>query len=102
MTQCVQIRVAEDDEAQRLDRFLVSQCPQFSRSRIQSLIDEQAISVNGASTRASYRVRGGDDVRLELPPAVPPIAVEAEDIPLDVRFEDPHLLVVNKTAGMVV
>lgn len=102
MTQCVQIRVAEDDEAQRLDRFLVSQCPQFSRSRIQSLIDEQAISVNGAPARASYRVRGGDDVCLELPLAVPPVAVKAEDIPLDVRFEDSHLLVVNKAAGMVV
>ena len=102
MTQGVQIRVAEDDEAQRLDRFLVGQCPQFSRSRVQALIDEQAITVNDRPTRASYHVRGGDAVRLELPAAVAPVAVEAEDIALDIRYEDPHLLVINKAAGMVV
>ena len=102
MTQCVQIQVAEDDDSERLDRFLVGRCPQFSRSRVQSLIDEQAVPVNGHPARSSYRVRDGDAVRLELPPAVPLVAVDPEDIPLDVCYEDPHLLVVNKAAGMVV
>jgi 23S rRNA pseudouridine1911/1915/1917 synthase len=102
LTQCVQIQVAENDESERLDRFLVGQCPQFSRSRVQSLIDEQAVTVNGHPARSSYRVRDGDAVRLELPPTVPLVAVDPEDIPLDVCYEDPHLLVVNKAAGMVV
>ena len=101
MTQRLQIRVA-DDEEERLDRFLARHCPQFSRTRIQSLIGDRAITVNGRPARPSYRVHDGDEVTLELPPAVPPFAVEPEDIPLDIRYEDTHLLVVNKAAGMVV
>ena len=102
MTRCLQIRVAEEDEGERLDRFLVHRCPQFSRNRLQSLIREGAITVNDGPSRASYRVSGGDAIRLEVPAAVPPFAVEPEDIPLDIRFEDAHVLVVNKRAGMVV
>lgn len=85
----------------RLDRFLVSQLPALSRSRIQSLIDEGRVLVDGAALKASHHVASGETVDIEIPPA-PSAAVEAEPIPLDILYEDEDVAVINKPAGMIV
>jgi 23S rRNA pseudouridine1911/1915/1917 synthase len=85
----------------RLDRFLADRIPELSRSAAQRLIDDGQVSVNGESSKASYKVRMGDQVVVFLPSDSPTEAV-AEAIPLSVVHEDSDLLVVDKPAGMVV
>ncbi len=85
----------------RLDKFLAAQLPELSRARIQALIKEESIKVNGKATRASACLRGGDLVSGEIPPDRPAEA-QAQDIPLDVLYEDDDLAVLNKACGMVV
>lgn len=84
----------------RVDRLLADQYPDLSRSRLQSLIDEGHVSLNGHSFKSSYRVREGDTLEINLPPAIP-LEAQPETIPLDIRYEDSDLLVVNKPQGMV-
>jgi 23S rRNA pseudouridine1911/1915/1917 synthase len=96
----LQFRV-ETDTGPRLDQFLASQAPAFSRARIQDLIKAGHVTLNGASTKASARVRTGDAVVLIEPPPKPTETV-AEEIALDVLFEDEDLIVINKPAGLVV
>ena len=86
---------------ERLDSWLARTLPDLSRARIQALIAEGAVTVDGASSRSSSRVRAGQRVAVavpELQAAIP----QAEDISLTVVHEDAHLLVVNKPAGLVV
>jgi 23S rRNA pseudouridine1911/1915/1917 synthase len=85
----------------RLDQFLAQQMSEVSRSLVRKAIDADAVTVNGLPSKASYKVRNGDVIRVRLPDARygPP---EAEDIPLEVLFEDEFLAVVNKPANMVV
>jgi 23S rRNA pseudouridine1911/1915/1917 synthase len=85
----------------RIDLFLSQEDLGFSRAFIQKLISDQRISVNGRSTKASYKMRGGERIQIEVPPPERP-SLEPEDIPLDIAYEDSDLLVVNKKAGMVV
>jgi 23S rRNA pseudouridine1911/1915/1917 synthase len=93
--------VSAEDAGERLDRFLVTQLPELSRARIQSLMDEGRVQVDGSARRASHRVAPGEHVTIEIPPP-PPAGVEAEAIPLDVLYEDAEVAVVNKPAGMIV
>ncbi len=94
--------MAEPEDVQaRLDVFLAEHCPELSRSRIQKLITAGLVTVNGKVTRPSYRLRAGDSVCLQVPdPEVP--RIEPEEIPLDIYYEDPDVLVVNKARGQVV
>ena len=85
----------------RLDVFLTGMNPQLSRSHVQKLVADDLVKVNGKSARANYRVRSGDRVELYVPQPVVMVA-EAEDIPLDIRYEDEHVIVINKPRGMVV
>lgn len=87
----------------RLDRYLVCQGLNISRNRIQRLIESGMVKVNDHQSMASYLVKPGDRVDINLG-AVPARRArpEAEDIPLDIVFEDQHLMVVNKPPGMVV
>jgi 23S rRNA pseudouridine1911/1915/1917 synthase len=94
-------QVSSQDAAQRLDLFLVDHCPALSRSRIQALIREKVVRVNGKPTRSSYSIRPGDRVELDAPDPVP-LKVEPESLPLNILFEDGDLLVVDKVAGMTV
>ena len=87
--------------ALRLDRFLADELPQFSRSRLQSLIHDGHIVLNGKATRPRTILREGDRIHLSEPPPEK-IETEPEEIPLEVLFEDADLLVINKPAGMVV
>jgi len=93
--------VAPADEGRRVDAWLARSLPALSRARLQSLIAEGHVLLEGARLRPSLRVRAGQRLIVEVPP---PVAAEpqAEDIPLDVVHEDTHLLVVNKPAGLVI
>lgn len=85
----------------RLDQFLASSVPELSRARIQDLIKAGHVTLNTGAAKASARVREGDAITIHEPP---PVATEtvAEDIALDVLFEDADLIVLNKPAGLVV
>jgi 23S rRNA pseudouridine1911/1915/1917 synthase len=84
----------------RLDRWLVTAVPDLSRARVQALIDEGHVRVGGARTKAAHRLRGGEAVEIEIPPA-PPQELEPEPIALTIVHEDEHVLVVDKPAGLV-
>jgi 23S rRNA pseudouridine1911/1915/1917 synthase len=87
---------------ERLDRFLVGQLQEFSRSRIQGLIADGFVDVNGhAAKKAGQTLENGHQVTVRIPPPVPTNLV-AENIPLDILFENGDLIVVNKPAGMLV
>jgi 23S rRNA pseudouridine1911/1915/1917 synthase len=88
-------------EGTRLDQYLVSMFPGYSRSVVQKAIDASAVTVNGSPTKASYKVRHGDRIRIWLPETTHDAPV-AEDIPLDTLYEDEFLAVINKPADMVV
>jgi 23S rRNA pseudouridine1911/1915/1917 synthase len=93
--------VPPDCSGQRLDRFLVSQLPELSRSRIQSLMDEGHVLVDGVARKASHHVASSETLTVEIPPTRP-AGVEAEPIPLDILYEDEDLAVIDKPAGMIV
>ena len=87
---------------QRLDKFLVDCMPEFSRSRLQSLIKQGAVTVNGEPARKSGQtLEMNTTVQVTVPPSRPSNIIP-ENIPLDIVFENDDLIVVNKPAGMVV
>jgi 23S rRNA pseudouridine1911/1915/1917 synthase len=88
---------------QRLDKVLVGLAPEFSRSHLQQLIDRGHVQVDGApAATASRRVKAGQSVQLQLVPTDESLAFKPEAMGLEVLFEDEHLLVINKPAGLVV
>ncbi len=92
----------EGVEAQRLDKFLVARLPEFSRSRLQGLIDDGLVTIDGVSARkAGQMVEAPACVQIRIPPPMP-TSIEPQAIPLDILYENENLLVVNKPAGMVV
>jgi 23S rRNA pseudouridine1911/1915/1917 synthase len=93
---------APEDARKRLDQFLVSQIADASRARVQQLIDEQKVLVNDGVAKASLRLRGGERIVILADVKLPPLRALAENIPLDIVYEDDDLAVVNKAAGMMV
>ena len=92
----------DKETPERLDKFLVGQLQEFSRSRIQGLIEDGLVEVNQrAAKKAGQMLESGFQVRVRIPPPAPTNLV-AEEIPLDIVFEDEDVIVVNKPAGMVV
>ena len=89
------------EEGERLDHFMGRQFDDLSRSRVESLIKEKAVTVNGQQQKGSRPALTGQVIVLMVPPMRQP-SLEPQNIPLDIRFEDEHLVVVNKEAGMVV
>lgn len=97
------IPVTEAFHGARLDRALAAAAPEFSRSYLQQLIEAGAVQVNGApAARSSARVRVGDSMVVELRPTPQSQAFKPEAMALDVVFEDAHIVVLNKPAGLVV
>jgi 23S rRNA pseudouridine1911/1915/1917 synthase len=84
----------------RLDKYLRSRFPRVSRSVLQRLIKEGAVTVNGLPTKASYEPAAGDVVEVAIPPPEPTDVIP-EDIPLDVIFEDEYMLAINKRTGII-
>lgn len=87
---------------QRLDAWLARQLEGVSRQRVQLLLAQEKIRLDGQSPRASYRLRGGETVEVLGDPVRPPLKAFAEDIPLRVIYEDDALSVIDKPAGMMV
>ena len=85
----------------RIDTWLVEQFPEFSRSRIQSLIWQKCITCDGTPIKSSAKPKAGQLIEIAVPPPVPAIP-EPEDIPLNIVHEDEHCLVLNKPPGLVV
>jgi len=85
----------------RLDRWLSDRLPDLSRARLQALIRGGLIRVDGAVLKAAHRLRGGERIEFEIPPP-PAETLAPESVPLSIVYEDPHVLVVDKPAGMVV
>ena len=89
------------ESGERLDSFLAVAVEDTTRSAITTLIEKGEVTVNGTSKKKNYKLKVGDVISLTLPDPMP-LDVEPEYIPLEVLFEDEHLLVVNKPKGMVV
>lgn len=96
-----QLRVGNTIVHRRLDRYLQSRFSQFSRNTIQKLIKEQGVNVNNAPAKQSCKLSPGDIVDIILPP--PEVKeITPEDIPLDIIYEDDHIIVINKQADLIV
>lgn len=93
--------VDPSDAGERIDKVICSLNGEFTRSGVQKMIDKNAVSVNGSTVSKNYKVKANDKISLVVPKAEN-LDVSAEKIPLDIRYEDNDLLVVNKPKGMVV
>ena len=97
-----QIDLSVEETSDRLDRYLADQVTDLSRSRLQKLIEQGHVQVNGeVCTSKKLEVKLGDRIQIDIP-AAQPLELQAEDIPLDILYEDDSLLILNKPAGLVV
>jgi 23S rRNA pseudouridine1911/1915/1917 synthase len=101
MSETRQLTFPEEGKPERLDTFLTAALPELSRSQLKKLIADDRVTLAGQPVKASYKLKGGESIQLALPDPVP-TATLPEAIPLDIRYEDQDLIVVNKPAGMVV
>ena len=92
----------ENPERTRIDLLLSRMVPQFSRARLQEWLEAGRVTVDGASAGAKTRVKGGEQLEIKVAPDPEETAFSAENIPLDIVFEDATLIVLNKPAGLVV
>lgn len=100
MKQNPELKTFEVDVAgARLDRYLAELCPNITRSRLQKLIQNGIVTVNGRIQRPSYRLGKGDRIEMLLPP-IEHTSLEPQDIPFEVIYEDQDLAVINKPAGL--
>lgn len=95
------ISVPEDKAGERIDKIICGAVDNMSRSAVQKIIDDGGVSVGGIVVSKNYKVRAKDMIRLVIPEAKE-LEITAQNIPLDIRYEDDDLLVVNKPKGMVV
>ncbi len=94
--------VTEGKKKQRIDTYLANSIEHSTRSRVQKLIKAGFVEVNGKPVKANYLIVPNDVIKVTIPVTPRPEETEAEDIPIDVVYEDEYLLIVNKPAGMVV
>ncbi|WP_144468145.1 RluA family pseudouridine synthase [Bacillus pumilus] len=97
----VNIAVSEEQTSERLDKFLSTSEPEWSRTQVQQWVKDGLIEVNGKQVKANYKVQAGDQIKVEIPEPEA-LDVEAEAMDLDIYYEDADVLVVNKPRGMVV
>ncbi len=95
------LRVEEDNENERIDRYVAGVLADLSRSYIQKLIESGNLSVDGKNVKSGYKLKKGQQIRVVTPDSIIP-DILPEDIPLDILYEDEDVLVVNKPKGMVV
>ncbi len=100
-TDTLSFQVNENDAGARLDAYLAAQIDGWSRARLQRLIEAGDVLVNSKQAKPSYKVTARDEIEVELAP--PPASnFTPENIPLEIVFEDDHVIVINKPAGLVV
>lgn len=97
----IELSIPETYSGQRLDKVLALLLPDYSRSRLQQWLDEGRLTVDGQTPARKTAVTGGEQVRLTVPDTPDDYRVEPEPIPLDVVYEDEAILVLNKSAGLV-
>lgn len=95
------IYVTEEHEGERLDSFLASQDSDLSRSAVRRLIDDGCVTLDGASVKASYKLKPGDTIQYSIP-EIKPTEIAPEELALDIVYEDDDIIVLNKPKGMVV
>ncbi len=93
--------IFDQEKSERLDKFLTCQFLDFSRSYIKTLIDNQNVTVNDKIVKSGYALKTGDEIAITIPDEEK-ISAEAENIDINIVYEDDDLLVVNKQAGLVV
>ena len=96
------ISASSEDAGKRLDLFLATQNPDVSRVRVQQLIEEKKVLVDGKPAKASLKLRGTEQIEITGEVQPPALRAIAEEIPLDIVYEDDDLIVINKPAGMMV
>lgn len=101
MTNRTIFQVSELEKGERIDVFLAKEMPTVSRSNIQRLITSEQVLVNDKTIKTNYKLKIADTITVEIP-EVKPLEVLAEDIPIDVLYEDDDIIVINKARGMVV
>ena len=94
------IDVPDEETGERIDSFLSGKT-EFTRTRIQQLIKERNIMVNGKATKSSYKIEKDDEIGIEVPEAET-TEIKPENINIDIVYEDSYIAVINKQAGMVV
>lgn len=97
----MQILATPEDKGKRLDHFLQTQLPEYSRSRVQDWIKNGRVMVDGRAQKPSFQLRGTETIEVD-PAELPPLRAFAEDIPIDILYVDEDLIAVNKPAGLVV
>ena len=101
MNKIIKYKVKKEDEKIRLDKYISEKNEDLSRAMIQKLIKENKVLVNGNISKESYKVAENDDISLEIEPPKE-TKIIAENIPLEIIYEDNDILIVNKPKGMVV
>lgn len=96
------IVVDEGQQPTRIDKFLIDKVPNISRNKIQNAAKAEAVKVNDKAVKSNYKVKPGEQISLLLPHPKRETELIAEDIPLDIIYEDDDVLVINKAAGLVV
>ncbi len=95
------LKVNREESGQRLDHYLVTQCPEFSRSYLQGMIEQGSIRVNGEPAKARSKIKSDDVVEiLDIEPVE--LDIKPVDLQLDIVYEDSDLLVINKPQGLIV
>ncbi len=93
--------ITAGEQPKRLDIFLVNREPNLSRAAIQRFIEQGRVKINGATVKASYKIKAGDLIAFDVPKPEP-LTLQGESIPLDILYEDEMLLVLHKPTGLVV
>ncbi|AYF07906.1 MULTISPECIES: RluA family pseudouridine synthase [Bacillus] len=101
MSEVVQVTVAEEQKSERIDKFVAEINSEWSRSQVQQWIKEDVVTVNGKSVKVNYKVKENDEITVTIPDPEE-LDIQAEDMNLEIYYEDADVLVVNKPRGMVV
>src|ERR1700686_4902550 len=97
----IDLQAEPGDAGKRLDHFLQERMPEYSRSRLQDWVKAGRVTVNGVVEKPSCVLHGGEAIEVE-PAGLAPLRAFAEDLPLDILYEDDAIVAVNKPAGMTV
>lgn len=97
-----EVSLAVDNDGERLDIWLSQRFSDLSRTRIKKMIESGLVLVNDQISSASYKVKKGDLVHVKAPTAVEPMELCPKELPLDILYEDQHLIVINKASGVTV